>query len=117
MQEEHEPDALAQDAEPRGDGASPVRGQGTNPWATLVIGLIIGFAVGYAIRSFATPGATLSSPGPTPKAVTSTTTGTPDATEDDAAPPSLSETVLAQVRHFKGDPNAPVTMVEFGDFQ
>ena len=25
--------------------------------------------------------------------------------------------LVSQTRHFKGDPNAPVTLIEFGDFQ
>ncbi|MEW6287369.1 MAG: thioredoxin domain-containing protein [Chloroflexota bacterium] len=29
----------------------------------------------------------------------------------------LVESVVARTRHFKGDPNAPVTIIEFGDFQ
>jgi protein-disulfide isomerase len=29
----------------------------------------------------------------------------------------LMDAVVAQTRHFKGDPNAPVTIVEFGDFK
>ena len=34
-----------------------------------------------------------------------------------AATPTLLEFVSAETRHFIGDPNAPVTIIEFGDFQ
>lgn len=34
-----------------------------------------------------------------------------------ASQQELMETIVAQTRHFRGDPNAPVTMIEFGDFQ
>lgn len=30
---------------------------------------------------------------------------------------ALAQSVMAQTRHFKGNANAPVTIVEFGDFQ
>lgn len=29
----------------------------------------------------------------------------------------LMEYLISQTRHYKGDPNAPVTLIEFGDFQ
>jgi hypothetical protein len=30
---------------------------------------------------------------------------------------TLLDAVIAQTRHFKGNTNAPVTIIEFGDFQ
>lgn len=32
-------------------------------------------------------------------------------------PATLMDSIVSQTRHFKGDPKAPVTMVEFSDFQ
>lgn len=37
--------------------------------------------------------------------------GTPDARE------ALIDAITAETRHFMGDPEAPVTIIEFGDFQ
>jgi len=54
------------------------------------------------------PASTVSSSNPLPAE------GGP-ATPDAAATAMLD--VIARVRHFKGDPNAPVTIVEFSDFQ
>lgn len=34
-----------------------------------------------------------------------------------ANPDELMAFVVSQTRHFKGDPNAPVTIIEFSDFQ
>jgi len=47
----------------------------------------------------------------------------PDAVEPDQQGPSdadraeFMQTLLQQTRHFRGDPNAPVTLIEFSDFQ
>ena len=38
---------------------------------------------------------------------------TPDTSAQQEA---LMEAVIAVTRHFKGDPNAPVTVIEFSDF-
>lgn len=62
--------------------------------------LVIGLAGGYALRVAAAPASTGSNPA---SAVDS--------------PEALMEFAVAQVRHFQGDPNAPVTLVEFSDFQ
>ncbi len=87
------------------------------PLATLVAGLVIGVLIGYAGRPLVTPQPL----SPTPVAPASGADppaagdATPSARNADVS--SLMEAVVAQTRHFKGDPNAPVTIVEFGDFQ
>jgi len=91
-------------------------------WATPVIGvamLIIGLLGGYYLRP-------LLSPSPTPVAVgegnsTSNTENvltvpTPDATRS-AQQQALMTAVVERTRHFLGDPNAPITLIEFSDFQ
>lgn len=88
-------------------------------WATPIVGLamlLIGLLGGYYIRpltlaqssNVTTSSATLSAATP-PAAIP-----TMDQT---AAQQSLMKSVVAKTRHFKGDPNAPITMIEFGDFQ
>ncbi|MBI2758924.1 MAG: DsbA family protein [Chloroflexi bacterium] len=92
-------------------------------WATPIVGLImlvIGLLVGYYVRpltlaqsSSATTASLAASPAPslvTPPVVLPTT-------DQAAAQKNLMASVVAKVRHFKGDPNAPVTIIEFGDFQ
>jgi hypothetical protein len=56
--------------------------------------LIIGFAAGFLVRPIILP----------PKQAAST--GSP-----------LADMVVAQARHFRGNANAPVTLLEFSDFQ
>ena len=56
--------------------------------------LVVGFGAGFLSRPFILP----------PK--TPVSTGSP-----------LADMVVAQTRHFKGNANAPVTLLEFSDFQ
>ncbi|NIN97866.1 MAG: hypothetical protein GTO49_23390 [Anaerolineae bacterium] len=51
----------------------------------------------------------------TPTAVSPT--GSAGASSSGTATPTLMDIVAAETRHFKGDPSAPVTIIEFGDFQ
>ena len=90
----------------------------TNSLAMLIVGLVIGVLIGYGVRPLATPRSLL---------------GSPAASAQDADPPPASldptpvnpaailpgslEELTARVRHFKGNPDAPVTVIEFGDFQ
>ncbi len=40
-----------------------------------------------------------------------------EAAEREAALQQVMQTLISQARHFKGDPDAPVTILEFSDFQ
>ena len=83
-------------------------------WTTPIVGvvmLVLGLLVGYYGRPFmlnqAQPEASVDSAAPVV---------IPTA-DNSAAQQELMETVLAKTRHFIGDPNAPVTIIEFADFQ
>jgi protein-disulfide isomerase len=81
-------------------------------WVTPIIGvamLVLGLLVGFYGRPFILAG-TQSDASSAPPIVIPTA-------DNSAAQQQLMETALAKTRHFKGDPNAPVTMIEFGDFQ
>lgn len=81
-------------------------------WATPIIGaamLVLGLLVGFYARPFLLAGSPSGTNSAPPVVI---------PTEDNsAAQAQLMETVIAQVRHFKGDPDAPVTIIEFADFQ
>ena len=79
--------------------------------------LVVGALAGYWGRPLITP--SLSSA----TSVTAADTVAPSAANDSnppvrqSAPPTLMHALAAQTRHFRGDPNAPVTVIEFGDFK
>ncbi len=91
-----------QSAIPPGDQAMPAteppptpssrRRRGIPTWLVGVVMLLVGVAIGFFGRPLVLP---------------------PPATGAAA----LVQAVLAQTRHFKGNANAPVTMIEFSDFQ
>lgn len=84
-------------------------------WATPIVGLVmlvIGLLIGYTMRPLTlaqTPNAAGAS-AITPLAAIPTT-------DNSVAQQDLMESLISKTRHFKGDPNAPVTIIEFGDFQ
>lgn len=82
-------------------------------WATPVVGfllLILGLVGGYLIRPAISPLLSKSTATPTVSAKAE-----PGATN--AGQPGIKDYVVAQTQHFLGDPNAPVTVIEFSDFQ
>ena len=82
-----------------------------------VVMLAIGLAAGYLGRPLVAPQSSDSG------AVASTDSANPSAgsqanpSAGSQAQATLMDAVVAQTRHFKGDANARVTIVEFGDFQ
>ena len=96
-------------------------------WATPLIGLlmlVLGLAAGY----FARPLFEGSQPQEVVAAAPTSITvdeGQPDATAEPTADPTavaqsqqeLMAFLIGQTKHFKGDENAPVTIIEFSDFQ
>ncbi len=83
-------------------------------WATPIIGLVmlvIGLLAGYFFR----PAVNVPSATAAPTAVAQVTAASP--TQDPAAAQELMKYLLGQAKHFEGDANAPVTLIEFSDFQ
>ena len=78
-----------------------------NPLTTLVVGLAVGVLAGFFGRPLLTP-----RPLNNPAVVTPE-----EAAGQATLPAGVMEAVVAQTRHFKGDAQAPVTIIEFGDFQ
>jgi hypothetical protein len=83
-------------------------------WATPIIGLVmlvVGLLGGYFLRP-------LISPEPTAEPVSSTDNQTSqDSGASDTARGELMSFLIEDTRHYKGDPDAPVTIIEFSDFK
>lgn len=81
-------------------------------WATPIVGLamlIAGLIGGYAIR-----------PMVDDQTVQPDVSLRQQPSQDGAGAagnPQLMEYLVSQTRHFRGDPDSPVTLIEFGDFQ
>lgn len=85
---------------------------GSINWTAISIGLIavlIGMVIGYFGRGVVGPEATAARGTQTAAAVALQTRS--------AANQEVMKMVIAEARHFKGDPNALVTLIEFSDFQ
>ena len=90
-----------------------------NSWATPIVGVLmlaIGLLGGYFGRPLLV---SQSSPNVTSPQLTETSSPGISANDQNqlSNPEELMAVVVAQTRHFKGDPEAPVTIIEFGDFQ
>ncbi len=65
----------------------------------------------------ATPAGVAQSVAPTSAPASAANAATDDTASREAAAQQLMDWLTARTRHFKGDPNALVTMIEFSDFQ
>jgi len=84
-------------------------------WATPIVGLVmllLGLALGYVGRPLVTPQGT---PAPAAAEVLPTSSGSSPA--GGVSTPTLMEYLVTQTHHFKGDQDAPVTLIEFSDYQ
>ena len=82
-------------------------------WATPIVGLVMlvfGLLAGYFARPLVSP--LLSRVTPTPTVIVEE-----DTSETTTSQQGLSDIVVAQTKHFLGDPEAPVTLIEFSDYQ
>jgi len=92
-------------------------------WTTPIVGIIMlvaGLFGGYYGRLLLSPETTSVTVEGNPSTDTGisvpVTVPTPDK-ERAAQQQELMSAVVEQTRHFRGDPDAPVTIIEFGDFQ
>jgi len=82
----------------------------SNAWALLLVGLLIGGLGGFYLRPLVAA---------EPEPADAAPLAGAEASEQINEPNPHQEVMLAVIggaRHFYGDPNAPVTLVEFGDF-
>lgn len=82
-------------------------------WATPVVGLLmllVGLLAGYFVRPVVSPLLNKATSTPTVSAEAATS-------DTSSSQPGLKDYVVEKVQHFLGDPNAPVTVIEFSDFQ
>jgi protein-disulfide isomerase len=84
---------------------------GPLPWLLLIVGLCVGVLGGFYLRPLVMPEDAEASAAPVVEAKGL------DEVDRAAMQQVVMDTVLDTARHFEGDPNAPVTLVEFGDFK
>lgn len=108
-----------------GEQKPPVLTIHLHSWTTPLVGivmLVIGLAAGYSARPLLD--AVRNGPATVvtvaPQAAAPTTTAQPQPTVDPAVVAqgrkNMMDALIAQTRHFEGDPNAPVTIIELSDY-
>lgn len=96
---------------PESKEVEPKRSALSAPWLLLLIGLLIGGLAGFSLYPLiVTEPKVNENAGPLASVEDSGPLNKPDPHQ------SVMLAVISGARHFYGDPNAPVTIVEFGDF-
>jgi protein-disulfide isomerase len=82
-----------------------------NPWLLLLIGLLVGGLGGFYLYPLVVP-------APVAETNEAPLAGVEDSGQINKPDPhqAVMLAVIAGARHFQGDANAPITLVEFGDF-
>ena len=83
----------------------------SNPWYLLVIGLLLGGLAGFYLRPLL-----MAEPNAEAEAAPLAQVESSGEINEGDPHQQVMMAVIANARHFYGDPNAPVTLVEFGDF-
>ncbi len=98
--------------ETSGEAIQPEESPTRRNWPMFVVGaamLVIGLVLGYLGRGVY---------GPEASAAKATSSAMAAAVQTRAsANKAVMDVLIEQTRHFKGSPNAPVTIIEFSDFQ
>jgi hypothetical protein len=103
-----EPEEI-QELQPKGRPALIINFQS---WTTPIVGvvmLILGLFGGYYGRALIAGGGE--------QAIVPQTVAPAQPQSAGAGNEEMMAYLVSQTRHFKGDPDAPVTLIEFGDFQ
>jgi len=89
-------------------------------WATPIVGvvmLLMGLIGGYFLYPVVKSAFVAAPTEVASTDVQSIQTEAPQPTVDPATRQQLMDYLVPQVKHFKGDANAPITLIEFSDFQ
>ena len=109
--EEIAPIEVQEEFAPLGAQKPPAITISIQSWTTPIVGvvmLVLGLLVGYYGRPLMLNQT---------QSVNSAAPVVLPAADNSATQEKVMETVLAKTRHFKGDPDAPITIIEFADFQ
>jgi hypothetical protein len=127
MEDLPEQEATPEPEELEGEGNGSKKGKGSPAfvlnfysWWIPIVGvvmLLVGLVGGFFLRPLVPGKQTAEQATQNPSEVSSVQTQAPQPTMDPATRQQLMDYLLPNVKHFKGDANAPVTLLEFSDFQ